>query len=222
MWGSLFKLIVMKWPQGEYLEKTFHPGFIANAEGGIKGRDMLLPISLEPTDLIRSRRGDGSHLRHEMSHLLDRPSGSLTTCHCHCHCLCHCLSSSCHLRHGMSHLLDGPSGSSPTCQGQSSGGLKIPFSGWRSRGFRETEDPPIWNINPFQGETRRRGQHSFQLPSSQKTKDKRQKTKKTKDKKINRQKNTRQRTKKSRQGEDSWAFNCLPIHLTPAMVSQVE
>ena len=187
MWGSLFKLIVMKWPQGEYLEKTFHPGFI---EGGIKGRDMLLPISLEPTDLIRSRRGDGSHLRHEMSHLLDRPSGSLTTCHCHCHChclchchchclcLCHCLSSSCHLRHGMSHLLDGPSGSSPTCQGQSSGGLKIPFSGWRSRGFRETEDPPIWNINPFQGETRRRGQHSFQLPSSQKTKDKKRKRQK--------------------------------------------
>ena len=135
------------------MEKTFHPGFI---EGGIKGRDMLLPISLEPTDLIRSRRGDGSHLRHEMSHLLDRPSGSLTTCHCHCHCLClcHCLSSSCHLRHGMSHLLDGPSGSSPTCQGQSSGGLKIPFSGPPPHHLPTS--PPLrirqfGDINPFQG-----------------------------------------------------------------------
>ena len=218
MWGSLFKLIVMKWPQGEYLEKTFHPGFI---EGGIKGRDMLLPISLEPTDLIRSRRGDGSHLRHEMSHLLDRPSGSLTTCHCHCLCLCHCLSSSCHLRHGMSHLLDGPSGSSPTCQGQSSGGLKIPFSGW----LTEPRFPWDWGSANLEHQSFPGGdkeERTAQLSIAFFAKDKRQKTKNEKDKKINRQKNTRQRTKKSRQGEDSWAFNCLPIHLTPAMVSQVE
>ena len=57
----------------------------------------------------------------------------------------------------------GSRGTSPTCQGQSSGGLKIPFSG-RPPHLPAVEDPPIWRHQSFPGETRGGGDDNFNCP----------------------------------------------------------